>query len=62
MDHESVQATALKVVFDLLHVYGFDAFNIGSPGEPSSAAKTAGNAEEQSVSCHFSDNYTYKRL
>lgn len=28
MDHESVQATALKIVFDLLHVYGFEAFNI----------------------------------
>lgn len=30
MDHESVQATALKVVFDLLHVFGFEAFNITS--------------------------------
>lgn len=30
MDHESVQATALKVVFDLLHVFGFETFNITS--------------------------------
>lgn len=30
MDHESVQATAVKVVFDLLHVFGFEAFNITS--------------------------------
>ena len=48
MDHESVQATALKVVFDLLHVYGFEAFNIGEPGEPASAAKTT-NTPEQDV-------------
>ena len=30
MDHESVQATALKTVFDLLHVFGFEAFNMGA--------------------------------
>ena len=48
VDHESVQATALKVVFDLLHVYGFEAFNIGAPGEPTSAAKKTGNDNEQS--------------
>ena len=48
MDHESVQATALKVVFDLLHVYGFEAFNIGAPGEPSSAAKKTSEDDEQS--------------
>ena len=33
MDHESVQATALKVVFDLLHVFGFEAFHIGESQE-----------------------------
>ena len=39
VDHECVQATALKIVFDLLHIYGFEAFNIisekgrGSPEE-----------------------------
>ena len=27
MDHESVQATALKVVFDLLHLFGLEAFS-----------------------------------
>ena len=48
MDHESVQATALKIVFDLLHIYGFEAFNIGKPGEPASAAKTT-NSPEQNV-------------
>ena len=26
MDHESLQATALKVVFDLLHLFGLKAF------------------------------------
>ena len=49
MDHETVQATALKVVFDLLHVYGFEAFNIGAPGEPNSAVKTS-TGDEQGVS------------
>lgn len=49
MDHESVQATALKVVFDLLHVYGFEAFNIGKPGEPTSAVKTDNNTAEPHV-------------
>ena len=33
MDHESVQATALKVVFDLLHVFGFEAFHMGDPNK-----------------------------
>ena len=36
MDHESVQATAVKVVFDLLLVFGFEAFNLTSPANPSS--------------------------
>ena len=46
VDHESVQATALKVVFDLLHIYGFEAFNIGKPGEPASAAKTTSSPDQ----------------
>ena len=33
VDHESVQATALKVVFDLLHVFGFEAFHMGDPNK-----------------------------
>lgn len=37
MDHESVQATALKAVFDLLHVFGFEAFNMGA--DPSKFCK-----------------------
>ena len=37
MDHESVQATALKTVFDLLHVFGFEAFNMGA--DPSKLRK-----------------------
>ena len=37
MDHESVQATALKTVFDLLHVFGFEAFNMGA--DPSKLCK-----------------------
>ena len=27
VDHEMVRVTALKVVFDLVHLYGFDAFS-----------------------------------
>ena len=63
VDHETVQATALKVVFDLLHVYGFEAFNIGAPGEPASAVKTS-TGDEQAVSkviflCSWSYMYMY---
>ena len=50
VDHESVQATAMKVVFDLLHVFGFEAFNISD----GSAAKRRGEEEEDpgsEVSC-----------
>ena len=46
VDHESVQATALKVVFDLLHIYGFEAFNIGKPGEPALAAKITSSTDQ----------------
>ena len=28
VDHDSLQATALRVVFDLLHLYGFESFNM----------------------------------
>ena len=28
VDHESLQATVLRVVFDLLHLYGFESFNM----------------------------------
>ena len=34
VDHEAVQATALKVVFDLLNVFGFDAFSMGQTDRP----------------------------
>lgn len=49
VDHESVQATAMKVVFDLLHVFGFEAFNISD----GSAAKRRGEEEDlgSEVSC-----------
>ena len=51
VDHESVQATAMKVVFDLLHVFGFEAFNISD----GSAAKRREEEEEEDpgseVSC-----------
>ncbi len=47
MDHESVQATALKVVFDLLHVYGFEAFNItSSSSSPSNTDPEGGGGAE----------------
>ena len=26
VDHELLQATALKIVFDLLHLFGFEAY------------------------------------
>ncbi|CAI8036851.1 Condensin complex subunit 3 [Geodia barretti] len=39
VDHESVQATAVKVVFDLLLLYGFEAFSLTCPGS-SSKTKT----------------------
>ena len=32
MDHECVQATAVKIVFDLLLVFGFESFNLVAPG------------------------------
>ena len=35
MDHESVQATAVKVVFDLLLLFGFETFSLASPGSSS---------------------------
>jgi condensin complex subunit 3 len=28
VDHENVRATALKVIFDLISLYGFDLFNV----------------------------------
>ena len=44
VDHESVQATALKVVFDLLHVFGFEAFNVG-PVDEGETGKGRGKSE-----------------
>ena len=42
MDHESVQATALKVIFDLLHVFGFEAFNAGEEEGGSGTVQSGG--------------------
>ena len=39
MDTECVQATALKVVFDLLHTFGIDAFEVAGEVEPAQAEK-----------------------
>ena len=47
MDHESVQATALKVIFDLLHVFGFEAFNAGE--ESSSGTGQSGGDNQVTV-------------
>ena len=33
VDHETVQATALKVVFDLLHLFGLEAFSHKETGQ-----------------------------
>ena len=54
MDHESVQATALKVVFDLLHVFGFEAFNITSP--TGSSTKTPDKDVDVSSICIYVHN------
>ena len=39
MDTECVQATALKVVFDLLHTFGIDAFEVAGEVEPAQTEK-----------------------
>ena len=45
MDHESVQATALKVVFDLLHVFGFEAFTTGESENGECVRTVTGSGE-----------------
>ena len=46
VDHENVKATSLKVVFDMLHLYGLEAFNLELRGE------AAANRKEK-VSLHW---------
>ena len=41
MDHEAVQATALRVVFDLLHAFGLETFNIGEGASNSDTVQEA---------------------
>ena len=48
MDHESVQATAVEVVFDLLLLYGFKAFSLTCPGS-SSKTKTPDTLDQADV-------------
>ena len=48
MDHESVQATAVKVVFDLLLLFGFEAFSLTCPGS-SSKTKTPNTQDQADV-------------
>ena len=45
MDHESVQATAMKVVFDLLHMFGFESFSMND----GAADKGKGDNDEAEV-------------
>jgi hypothetical protein len=54
VDHESVQATAVKVVFDLLHVFGFEAFSLTNPA--GSSTKTPEEDSQADLFC-FSDNF-----
>lgn len=43
VDHESVQATALKIVFDLVHLFGFEAY--------ATHDDQGGDSEDGVVSC-----------
>ena len=50
MDHETVQATALKVVFDLLHLFGLEAFSQNGRGQQDGRGQegdVSGMSEEQ---------------
>ena len=49
VDHEAVQATAVKVVFDLLHVFGFESFNLSTPSAAAagSSAKRPNNKKKE---------------
>ncbi|XP_064383727.1 condensin complex subunit 3-like isoform X2 [Halichondria panicea] len=55
VDHESVQATALKIVFDLLHVYGFEAFNIVASGESNEKADETKDSSVDGDLCEVSE-------
>uniref|UniRef100_A0A1X7SQ01 Nuclear condensin complex subunit 3 C-terminal domain-containing protein n=1 Tax=Amphimedon queenslandica TaxID=400682 RepID=A0A1X7SQ01_AMPQE len=47
VDHENVQATSLKVVFDMLHLYGLEAFNLElKPSEEKEEEKEEGKEHE----------------
>jgi hypothetical protein len=52
VDHETVQATALKIVFDLLHVYGFNAFIVDN-GRGGEKEEREGGSEFPEVSCVY---------
>lgn len=61
VDHESVQATAAKNIFDLLHLYGLEAFRAqgkasvdGSEADTESVATSlaAGDEEEEPEDGH----------
>ena len=47
MDHEPLQATALKIVFDLLHLFGFEAF--ATPDHQSGDGKGVAVSNEVAV-------------
>ncbi|CAI8041284.1 Condensin complex subunit 3 [Geodia barretti] len=58
VDHESVQATAVKVVFDLLLLFGFEAFSLTCPGS-SSKTKTP-DTQDQADETLVADGETKK--
>ena len=47
VDHENVQATALKTVFDLIHVYGLEAFS--SHAQPAAAGEPRTSSDQIST-------------
>jgi condensin complex subunit 3 len=51
VDHENVRATALKVIFDLISLYGFDLFNVEvEPEAQATETETQTTSESQDES------------
>lgn len=60
VDHENVQATSLKVVFDMLHLYGLEAFNLElKPSEEEEEEEKEEGKEDEMVLCKPQHLYTY---
>ena len=52
MDQATVKMTALQVIFDLLHLFGLDTFNVDAAAE-STEDETSGNEEGKDSSRHL---------